>query len=283
MAPAVFAHEGPESVIADLNARMLKSGPSADLLFRRATEFRALRDDVRAAQDLQRAIRLDDSLAIARLDLARLQLQLQREATNPSMSRAIPGEPLETLQPLLESPDPSLRIAALALKGEIHLAYCQWESAADNFSAVVKSRPEELQWRLWYSEALQKLGRHTDCLAELRDAYALTGSPVIRARLCDVLIDVAGNESSEDVSAQALIDEAQAIVEDELEDSRLKSAWRIRRAELLLLSADQGSANLEESRRELTAALEELNQRLATNSPDPRLIQDRDRALALLR
>ena len=277
-----FAHDGPEAVIASLNTTMLKSGPTADLLFRRASEFRAIRDDVRAANDLKRAIELDGSLEIARLELARLQLKLQRQSADSSQPLLVPGEPLETLQPLLDSPNESLQIAALALRGEVHLAYCHWNEAAADFSVVVKSRPEEVQWSLWLAEALQRLGRYSECLTELRESYALTGSPVIRAKLCDALIETASKDLSGESPAAALIEEARAIIEHELADSRLKSAWRIRRAELLQLTEDQNPEHREEARRELSAAIEELNNRLSTNSPDPMLVKDRERALAML-
>lgn len=280
--PSAFAHDGPEAVIAELNARMLKSGPSADLLFRRASEFRALGDDVRAANDLTRAIKFEGSPEIARLELARLQLKLQRQSADSSQPPLIPGEPLETLRPLLDSPTESLQIAAVALRGEIHLAYCQWNEAAADFSAALKSRPEEVQWSLWMAEALQRLGRYPECLTALRESYATTGSPVVRAKLCDALIENAGKELSNELLAAGLIEEARTIIERELADSRLKSAWRIRRAELLSLTARQNDEHREEARRELNAAIEELNSRLSTNSPDPTLVRDRERALTML-
>lgn len=280
---SALAHDGPEAVIAALNATMLKSGPTADLMFRRASEFRALRDDVRAANDLQRAIELDGSLEIARLELARLQLKLQRQAADSPQPLLVLGEPMETLQPLLESPSEIVRIAALALRGEIHLAYCQWNDAAADFSAALKSRPEEVQWALWQAEALQRLGRYSECLTALRESYVTTGSPVIRARLCDVLIENASKDLSGELLPAVFIDEAGAIIERELADSRLKSAWRIRRAQLLLLTESQNPEHREEARRELNAALEELNNRLSTNSPDPKLVRDRQRALAMLK
>lgn len=283
LSPSAFAHDGPEAVIASLNAAMLKSGPTAELLFRRASEFRAIRDDVRAANDLRRAIELDGSLEIARLELTRLQLKLQRQSADSSRPLLVPGEPLETLKPLLESPNESLQIAAVALRGEIHLAYCQWNEAAADFSAALKSRPEEVQWSLWQAEALQRLGHYAECLEALRESYSTTGSPVIRAKLCDVLIENAGKELSDESTAAVLIEEARAIIERELANSRLKSAWRIRRAELLLLTRGQNPEHREAARRELNAAIEELNRRLSTNSPDPILVKDRERALAMLR
>lgn len=138
------------------------------------------------------------------------------------------------------------------------------------------------QWCLWQAEALQRLGRYSECLAALRESHAATDSPVIGAKLCDVLIETAGRELPDELSVAALIDEARSIGEPELQSSRLKIAWRIRRAELLLLTANRNPEHRESAMRELYAVLDKLNNRLSTISPDPVLVRDRQRALAML-
>ncbi|MBC7966509.1 MAG: hypothetical protein H7Z17_11370, partial [Fuerstia sp.] len=107
------AHDGPEEVIAALNAAILHNGPTADLLFRRASEFRAMRDYKHAAADLGYALRLDSSLEIARLELARLQLQLLKSNSASGHGASAFSQPLATVEPLLNSKDPSIRIASL--------------------------------------------------------------------------------------------------------------------------------------------------------------------------
>lgn len=276
---AVSAHDGPETVIASLNTTMLKTGPTADLLFRRATEFRAIRDDRRAASDLQRALELDGSLEIARLELARLQFKLEKAAAESERTSSVCGEPMKTIEPLTKSPDKEMRTAALALQGEIHLSYCQWQAAIADLSSALEKRPEEIQWALWLAKAQLENGRPMAGLFGLRKCLVATQSPVIRAALCDALIGAAQLDQHGDaLSNVSLLSEAKEIIEEELSESRLKSAWLIRRAEVLLLNDEKDPAT-----RDLKSALEELNIRLATTRPDPELIKARERVQQMLR
>jgi len=278
MQPGI-AHDGPESVIESLNATMLKTGPTADLLFRRATEFRAMRDDLQAAADLQRAIHLDGSLEIARLELARLQLTLEKAAAASGQAGSAAGEPLETLDPLISSQDESIKIAALALRGEIHLSYCQWAAAVADFTSALAKRPDEIEWVLWLATAQQENGHQAASLIGLRKSFDTTQSPVVRAVWCDTLIETARlNSETHSVLSASLLREAEEIIDDELRDSRLKSAWLIRRALVLLLNNKPDAA-----KQDLDSALAELNIRLATHRPDPVLVKDRERVQLLLK
>ena len=270
------AHDGPEEVLASLNATILKSGPTADLLFRRAIEFRAMRDYRHAVADLGYAIRLDSSMEIARLELARLQLQLLKLTSATGRGASAFSQPVETIEPLLNSHDTSIRIASLALCGEIHLAAGNWPAAIEELSAALEHRPE-VQWYLWRAEAQQRSSQHIACIEGLRAADAETQSPVIKAALCDALIEAVQHVTDSEATSADLIREATHIIDFELGTSRLKSAWQIRRAELLLLCDDRPTAE-----PELRAAIEELNARLQTSRPDPALIRDRDRAVKLL-
>ncbi len=273
---AVIAHDGPEEVIVSLNAEILRSGPTAELFFRRAFEFRAMRDYRHAAADLGHAIRLDGSMDIARLELARIQLQLQKSAAAAGHEISIDSVPLETVRPLLKSSDPSLRTAGLALRGEIYLIDRNWSAAIEDFTAALEHRPE-VQWYLWRAEAQQCSRQHVACVDGLRAAAAETQSPVVKAAFCDALIEAVRQGTDADVTTADLICEATDIIHLELSTSRLKSAWQIRHAELLLLCDHRQSAELE-----LHAALEELHARLQTSLPDPALIRDRERAIKLL-
>ncbi|MEJ7589935.1 MAG: hypothetical protein WKF77_00135 [Planctomycetaceae bacterium] len=281
LSQTAIAHDGPEEVIATLNAAILHNGPTADLHFRRASEFRAMREYKRAAADLGYAIRLDSSMEIARLELARLQLQLLRSPSASTRGVSDFSEPLETVKPILHSHDPSIRIASLALCGEIHFAACNWSSAIDDLSAALEHRPE-VQWYLWRAEAQQCNNQHIAGVEGLRAADAETQSPVIKAALCDALIEAVryltdSDVTDSDISSDDLIREATNIIQLELSTSRLKSAWQIRHAELLLLCDHRQLAELE-----LHAAVEELNARLQTQRPDSALIRDHARAVKLL-
>ncbi len=70
-----LAHDSPATVISQLTATMADEGVSAELFFRRASEFRAIRYYHRAAYDLTQALAIDNTMVAARLELARLQLQ----------------------------------------------------------------------------------------------------------------------------------------------------------------------------------------------------------------
>lgn len=271
-----IAHDGPEEVLTTLNAAILRHGPTADLLFRRATEFRAMRDYKHAAADLNYALRLDGSMEIARLELARLQLQLLKSDSTDNGEVPSWHQPLATVEPLVHSHDISIQTAALALRGEIHVAANEWLSAIEDLSAALAVRPE-VQWYLWRAAAQQHIDQHEACIEGLKIADSRTHSPVIKGALCDAMIEAARHGSKSGELSKQLIQEATAIIDPELRSSRLKSSWQIRHAELLLLSNNRGLAEIE-----LAAAIEELNARLQTQRPDPALVQDRERALKLL-
>lgn len=271
-----IAHDGPQEVLASLNSKILRNGPSAELLFRRATEFRAMRDYKHAAADLSYAVRMDGSLEIARLELARLQLQILKSESASAVGDSRFIQPLQTVEPLLTSSDAAIRIAGLALRGEIQLAAENWTSAIDDLSHALEARPE-VQWYLWRAEAQQRSNQFLASVEGLWIADAKTQSPVVKAALCDALIDAIRQSRDSDATSAAMIREATSIIDVELSTSRLKSAWQIRRAELLLLCNDRHQAETE-----LHAAIEELNARLQTQRPDPALLRDRDHAVKLL-
>jgi hypothetical protein len=276
LSQSAIAHDGPEEVLTTLNVAILRNGPTAELLFRRATEFRAMRDYRHAAADLSCAVRLDGSMEIARLELARLQLQILKSESDFTVGDSHYSQPLQTVEPLLTSSDSAIRIAGLALRGEIHMAARHWTFAIDDLSIALKARPE-VQWYLWRAEAQQQSHQHLACVEGLRIADARTQSPVIKAALCDALIEAIRHSADSDATQAEIIREATFIIELELSTSRLKSAWQIRHAELLLLYDDRHRAE-----PELNAAIEELNARLQTQRPDPALLRDRDRAVKLL-
>ena len=76
LVPAVSAHDSPEHVVELLTARMKKGGRTAELLWRRAAEHRALDQLAAAAADLRDAIALKPDFLAAQADLGRVQLQL---------------------------------------------------------------------------------------------------------------------------------------------------------------------------------------------------------------
>src|SRR5882672_8177736 len=61
-------HDSPEHVIEMLTARMEITGPRPDLLWRRATEHRALGELPAAARDLKRALKTNPRFLAALID-----------------------------------------------------------------------------------------------------------------------------------------------------------------------------------------------------------------------
>jgi tetratricopeptide (TPR) repeat protein len=270
-----WGHDGPTAVISQLNREMLKSGPSADLLFRRAAEFRALRDYPQAASDLNRAVRLDSSMTAARLELAKLQLQLEKQASAEGRSSSFAGEPLETIAPLCDSSDPALRAAALAIRGEILMSYQRWTEAARDFSEALVGQAD-VQWILWCAESQQKSGQPEAALRGLRQALDVTASPVICSALCDQLLERTKTTTDAELR-EACGQEAALLIRSELETCRLCAAWWVRAAELDLVFGRIPSADAY-----LKLALRELEGRLQTDRPDPALVVLQNRAQELL-
>ncbi|QDV22484.1 tetratricopeptide repeat protein [Aureliella helgolandensis] len=262
-----LAHDGPHDVIARLSKKISVQGPTADLLFRRACEYRALREYESAKSDLRHALRLDPTSEFTQIELIRLQL-----AGGESI------ELLHQVDALLDSHDAAVRTAGHAIRGEIYYAHRQWQAAIAEFDIALKNHRSEIQWYLWRAEAQREAGQTESQIRGLRSAYELTASPVVQAALCDALIADAGRGlAQKDGRASASRAEAIAMIEQKLQDFRLKSAWQIRKAEVLLLSDDHAAAN-----RELNKAIAELDARLATPHPDPALVQDRQKAMRLM-
>lgn len=277
-----LAHDSPATVISQLTATMADEGVSAELFFRRASEFRAIRYYQRAAYDLTQALALDNTMVAARLELARLQLQNQGNGNRSKSDSPLSKDPLATIASLTTHDDHAIRAAAVALRGEIYLAKQQWKEAAADFTESLSVEPN-LAWFLWRAEAHMQLGLDDEAIEGLKIAYAVTQSPVVRKTLCDSYLAVVKKKRSDDSPIDSLsagnsyLEQASMIIEEELVENRLKSSWRIRSGKVLMLRGDSHKAH-----EELRKALEELDARLETSHPDPALVQDRITAQSLL-
>jgi tetratricopeptide (TPR) repeat protein len=267
-----LGHDSPATAISKLTAAMAREGVSAELFFRRGCEFRAIRHYKRAAYDLSQALELDSSMVAARLELARLQLENSANQNLADASNPLTGDPMKTVSSLVSHPDSATRTAAIALRGEILMSQRKWKEAIEDFSTAL-SLESNIAWFLWRSEAEIASEHYESAIAGLKEAYALTGSPVARKALCDVFIAAA----KKNFSVDTCLEEASKIIQEELAENRLKSSWRIRAGEILLLRGDQKQASLE-----LLDAIQELDDRLQTNHPDPALVQDLAKAKLLV-
>lgn len=250
------AHDSPEHVIELLTARMASAGERPELLWRRATEHRALGNLSAAGRDLRRALRLQSDYLPALTDLGRVRTaQGRHRAALAAIDRAFrfvrdePGRaPLHMLRAEIYSDVGNIEQASR----ECDLALCNGSGG-------------ELDWYLTRSQIQCRLGRYADAVAGLRQGYELTGSAVLEVEGIDAMIE----------AGQYV--EALQKIEPILQESRLQSAWLIRRARVRLASGEITAAQAD-----LAAAIRELNGRLGTPTPESSLMAERGLAHALL-
>jgi len=252
----VPAHDSPEHVVEMLTARMEVVGERPDLLWRRATEHRALRDLSAAARDLKRALKINSRFLPALTDLSRVRLaQGHRRRALWTINRAfafVHDEPDR-------SPLRMLRAEVYVESGELEKALLECDRALRHAEGT------PLDWYLTRSQIQCRLGRFNDAVAGLQAGYELTGSAVLEVECIDAMLD-AGR-----------FNEALKRIEPILADSRWQASWLVRRARARLAAGEISDAHAD-----LLAAIGELNQRLNGARPDPTLLTDRGLARALL-
>ena len=250
------AHDSPEHVVELLTARMAVAGPRPDLLWRRATEHRALGDLAAAASDLKRALKMDPRFLPALTDLSRVQLaQGHRRRALWTLDRAFAF----VLDEPGRSPLRMLRAEIFVEDGCVEKALIECDRALRHADGT------PLDWYLTRSQLQCRLGRFNEAVAGLKAGFELTGSAVLEVECIDAMID-AGE-----------FGEALERIEPALADSRWQASWLVRRARVRLAAGDISSAHAD-----LMAAIRELNQRLKSPGPDPSLLTDRGLASALL-
>ncbi|MBI3836860.1 MAG: hypothetical protein HY288_02850 [Planctomycetia bacterium] len=253
LAQVVSAHDSPEHVIEHLTARMARQGRTAELLYRRACEYRALGKLSAAELDLAAALQLKVDYQTARLELSRVQLAEGKTAAALStIDRAIDGTAATDRAPLW------------IVRSDIYLALKKTGDALADCQAACAQRPLEVDWQLKRSGLQARLGRHDTRAAELKIAFEQTESGVLKIEWIEAMID-AGQMS-------AALEE----IETELADCRFKSSWLLRRAR-----ARQGLGQSAAATDDLRAAIEELNRRIDPARPDGSLLGDRGLAYAL--
>lgn len=253
---AASAHDSPEHVIEALTARIEGGAQRPDLLWRRATEYRALADLKSAERDLRAALRLQEDFVIARQDLALVELAQGRS------SRA-----LRTINRAFRSITNDAALAPLRMaRAEILCVRKEFAKAlADCDSALQHATGSELDWYLTRAQIQRRMGKFDAAANGLKQAFERTGSAVFEAEWIDAMID-AGQYS------QAL-----ELIEPRLAEVRCQSSWLLRRARVRLGQAETGAAH-----RDLQIAINELNQRLGGVVLEPSLLADRSLAYALL-
>ncbi len=228
----------------------IKSAPTAELYYRRAIEFRALREKDHAVSDLRAALKLEAHPA----SLAVLAELLSARGEHPEALQL--SARFLKLQP---GPGSSYLAAELAL------------AAGDPEQALVhiqKGPPAKDATHLLHAYLLEEKGEHQKAATILKAAHQSTKSIVLKNSWIDAAIN-AGQ-----------FDEVLPIVNEEIKTSRFKASHRIRRACIIRGIGRQDYQEVAQA--ELELALEEVNARIHPDRPDLTLIHDRAFVLALL-
>ncbi len=249
------AHDSPEHVIEHLTARMDREGRSAELLYRRACEYRALGKMLPAERDLHEALKLQDDFLPAITELSEVQL-----------AQGHADKALVTVEHALQKTVMREDQAALwIIRSDIRVSLEEFEAALADCQLACAERPDQVDWQLKRSYLRSQLAQHGQRADELKAGYEQTQSAVLKIEWVEALID----------SGQ--VQAALAEIETELADCRWKSSWLLRRAR-----AQDGLSNHSAAIDDLRAAILELDERINPKRPDPSLLSDRGLAYALL-
>jgi tetratricopeptide (TPR) repeat protein len=251
-----LAHEGPEHEIEELTERINQHGESPGLLVERAIELRVLGKLADAARDLERAGKLDPSSLEVQRELGLvLFLNGKRDEALATVTKALRLQPVELSE-----------LAALRmLRAEILQAAGDDRGALDECHAAIKLHGQNPEWYLLRSSVQKRLRQHEQRIDGLSAGIKETGAGVLEIERVEALLDA------------GLFAAALPRIERELDDSRIKSSWLIRRARAL-----RGLNRRAEADASLDEAIGEIAGRLNPKMPDPELLVDKARAHELL-
>jgi len=252
------AHHNTLEMIRQFTEQIDAKGATVapELYYRRATEYRVLRELDKAAADLDAAIAIAPEFVAAHEDLGRIQqLRGDHEKAIASLGRAIAAATTEREK----AASLAVRAEILASAGKPELALADCQLALDTY------RRGAVDWFLLRSDLQQQLGIKEARLDGLKAGHSRTKSAVLYNAWVEALIEAAD------------YGQARPIIEEKLAAARLKSSWLLRRAKLL-----QATAEMDAAKADLLQAIEELNSRINPDSPDVTLLVDRGIAWTML-
>lgn len=251
----VSAHTDLSKTIEALSKK-IAAKPTAELYFQRALEYRALREKRHTIEDLRKAVELQEDFPAAKFALAE-ELGKSDEALGLALELSMPGE--VTNLPLQSN----LLLARVYRKRkelEQALAVCE------KLSPVAAKTPrDDTEVSLLHADLLLDLNRPGEAAEVLKTSWKRTNSIVARNNWIDTAL-TAGQTK-----------ELLPFIENELQTSRLRSSWLIRRARAFLILDKRDAA-----RTDLVSALLEINSRINPAQPDLTLIADRGLVHALM-
>ena len=245
------ADPGHEVRIADLNQQITANPAQPELYFQRAMNYREVPQLDAARADLEKALSLQKDFLPADRELARLdELEGRRK------------EAIERLEKALAAAPPAAAFNIPACCEVLADLYLKSDRNEDALAAAQKgiALTQELNLELYLlrGEAQRRLGKHEDRVRDFAAAQVKLKSYLLRIAWIEALID-AGRPA-----------EALPEINKEIEESRYKSSWLIRRARALLHDGKKT-----EAAADLTAALAEVELRIRPENPELSLLCDR--------
>jgi tetratricopeptide (TPR) repeat protein len=254
--PRLAAHDSPEHMVELLTAHMETVGRRPDLLWRRATEYRALSKLPEAERDLRAAIRLKKDFFPAIMDLSRVQLARgNSRGAGRTIQRAMAFDPTGQSKAEL-----------LMLQGENFGAAGRLAEAVQACDAALASAETvNPEWYLARCQFQYRLGQFEAAAVGLRQGMEKTGNAVLEAEWIDAAID-AGHY--QDVLSP---------IATRLAESRCQASWLIRRGR-----THEGLGRISEAQKDYLSALAELNGRMGSPPMDFTILAERGLVYALL-
>lgn len=247
-----FAHHDVTAAIKELDQK-IAAGPTAELHYQRALEYRALRNPESAEADFRAALALQPGHRESLTALIQL-LRNTPEAMDLAQSY------------LAEARDPKHQLEARFLIAQVASWSDDDETALLTCNEIQQLHPDHTtDVDLLHARLLLQSGNPAKAAAILKAASQKHQGIVLRNAWIDASLS-AGQTA-----------EVLPIIEKELTESRFRASWLIRRARASLALNDPDNA-----RPDLHAALIELNTRIQPDRPDLTLIADRGLTLVLL-
>lgn len=247
-----LAHNDISGTIKALTAK-IKAKPTADLYYQRATEFRALQQKVHAIEDLESALKIEPQNRQALVALVQIY---------GSDKRALPL--ISRYQEFAKNKEDKFEARYLLANYKAKLGLLeQASSQCDTLHLIRPSEDPALD--LFHAGLLLKLQRPNEATAILKKSLTRTKSIVVRNNWIDAAL-TAGQ-------TKAVL----PIIQEELNSSRFRSSWLIRRARASLILKKKVAALTD-----LRAALIEIGPRINPERPDFTLIADRGLIHALM-
>jgi tetratricopeptide (TPR) repeat protein len=257
-----LADPGHEIRIEDLNLQITANPALPDLYYQRAINYREITRLADARADLEKCLTLQPGFLPADRELARLdEIENRRHEGIERLQKALAAAPQESAFHL---PGCYAVLADMLLKSDRN---GEALAAADKGIALTQEMTIDLY--LFRAEAQRRLGKHNDRVRDLAGAVERLKSFVLRIAWIEALIDAGRGV------------EALPEIQKEIDSSRFKASWLIRRARVRLHGQNTDPAMKEAAVSDLAAALAEVESRIRPERPDLSLVCDRALILAL--